>query len=235
MRTLQSMPEHKQVRIASETKFLYAPLAHRLGLYAIKSELEDLSMKYTDRDTYKNIAKKLAATKKERDKYIKEFIKPIKKSLQKAGVKDFTIAGRPKSIYSIQNKILKKKVDFEEVYDLFAIRIVIDCDKALEKSLCWKIYSIITDHYVPNPDRLRDWVSTPKANGYESLHTTVMGPVGKWVEVQIRSTRMNEIAEKGFAAHWKYKEDDKIDDNKDTGLDEWLVKIRETINVLELK
>jgi len=230
MRTLESMPEHKQIRIASETKFLYAPLAHRLGLYAIKSELEDLSMKYTDRDTYKNIAKKLAATKKERDKYIKEFIKPIKKSLLKAGVNSFTIAGRPKSIYSIQNKILKKKVDFEEVYDLFAIRIIINCDKTLEKSLCWKIYSVITDHYVPNPDRLRDWVSTPKANGYESLHTTVMGPGGKWVEVQIRSERMNEIAEKGFAAHWKYKEDENTaEDNKDKGLDEWLTKIRETL------
>lgn len=230
MRTLQSMPEHKQVRIASETKFLYAPLAHRLGLYAIKSELEDLSMKYTDRDTYKDIANKLAATKKERDKYIKEFIKPIKKSLQKAGLTDFKIAGRPKSIFSIHNKILKKKVDFEEVYDLFAIRIIIDCDKVQEKSLCWQVYSEITDHYVPNPDRLRDWVSTSKANGYESLHTTVMGPDGKWVEVQIRSARMNEIAEKGFAAHWKYKEDDsKKENNKDKGLDEWLAKIRETL------
>lgn len=229
MRTLVSMPEHKQIRIASETKYLYAPLAHRLGLYAIKSELEDLSMKYTDRETYQSIAKKLAATKLERAKYIKEFIKPIKKSLKAQGVYNLKIAGRPKSIHSIQNKIHKKKVEFEEVYDLFAIRIVINCAREEEKALCWKAYSIITDHYVPNPDRLRDWVSTPKANGYESLHTTVMGPDGKWVEVQIRTTRMDEIAEKGFAAHWKYKEDNNKEANKDGALDDWLNQIRETL------
>jgi len=229
MRTLVSMPEHKQIRIASETKYLYAPLAHRLGLYAIKSELEDLSMKYTDRETYQRIAKKLAATKVERAKYIKEFIKPIKNSLKGQGLTSFKIAGRPKSIHSIQNKIQKKKVEFEEVYDLFAIRIVINCPKEDEKALCWKAYSIITDHYVPNPDRLRDWVSTPKANGYESLHTTVMGPDGKWVEVQIRTTRMDEIAEKGFAAHWKYKDDDTKQKNKEGALDEWLNQIRETL------
>lgn len=230
MRTLVSMPEHKQVRIASETKFLYAPLAHRLGLYAIKSELEDLSMKYTDRETYQGIAKKLAATKVERAKYVKEFVKPIKASLKNEGLHNFTIAGRPKSIYSIQNKIHKKKVEFEEVYDLFAIRIVIDCPREDEKALCWKAYSIITDHYVPNPDRLRDWVSTPKANGYESLHTTVMGPGGKWVEVQIRTSRMDEIAEKGFAAHWKYKEGEaKKEATKDGALDDWLNRIRETL------
>ncbi len=229
MRTLVSMPEHKQIRIASETKYLYAPLAHRLGLYAIKSELEDLSMKYTDKETYRGIAKKLAATKIERAKYIKEFIKPIKSSLKAQGLINFKIAGRPKSIHSIQNKIHKKKVEFEEVYDLFAIRIVINCPKEDEKALCWKAYSIITDHYVPNPDRLRDWVSTPKANGYESLHTTVMGPDGKWVEVQIRTTRMDEIAEKGFAAHWKYKDDNTKDNNKEGALDEWLNQIRETL------
>lgn len=233
MRTLVSMPEHKQIRIASETKYLYAPLAHRLGLYAIKSELEDLSMKYTDRETYQKIAKKLAATKVERAKYIKEFIKPIKNSLKTQGLTNYKIAGRPKSIYSIQNKIHKKKVEFEEVYDLFAIRIVINCPKEEEKALCWKAYSIITDHYVPNPDRLRDWVSTPKANGYESLHTTVMGPDGKWVEVQIRTTRMDEIAEKGFAAHWKYKEDDAKENNKEGALDEWLNQIRETLTNTE--
>jgi len=229
MRTLVSMPEHKQIRIASETKYLYAPLAHRLGLYAIKSELEDLSMKYTDRETYQSIAKKLAATRVERAKYIREFIKPIKKSLKAQGVYNFKIAGRPKSIHSIQNKIHKKKVEFEEVYDLFAIRILSDCAREEEKALCWKAYSIITDHYVPNPDRLRDWVSTPKANGYESLHTTVMGPDGKWVEVQIRTTRMDEIAEKGFAAHWKYKEDNNKEANKDGALDDWLNQIRETL------
>lgn len=224
MRTMDSMPEHKQLRIASETKFLYAPLAHRLGLYAIKSELEDLSMKYTDRVTYKDIANKLAQTKKERQRFVREFIKPIKQSLQKEGLDNLRIFGRPKSIFSIWNKIQKKKVSFEEVYDLFAIRIIIDCPPEEEKALCWKAYSVVTDHYVPNPDRLRDWISTPKANGYESLHTTVMGPKGRWVEVQIRTDRMDEIAEKGFAAHFKYKED-----TKESAIDDWLLKIRETL------
>jgi len=224
MRTLGSMPEHKQIRIASETKFLYAPLAHRLGLYAIKSELEDLSMKYIDSGTYKDIANKLDQTKKDRNRYIREFVKPIKKSLEGEGYEKFKVYGRPKSIFSIHNKIVSKKVEFEEVYDLFAIRIIIDCPLEEEKALCWKAYSIITDHYVPNPDRLRDWISTPKANGYESLHTTVMGPKGRWVEVQIRTKRMDEIAEKGYAAHWKYKEN-----TKESALDEWLMKIRETL------
>ena len=227
MRTMDSMPEHKQLRISSETKFLYAPLAHRLGLYAIKSELEDLSLKYTDRKVYKDIAKKLAETKRSRENYIREFIKPVKSSLEEAGLGNFKIYGRPKSIHSIWNKMLTKKVSFEEVYDLFAIRIIIDCEEEEEKALCWKAYSHITDHYNPNPNRLRDWISTPKSNGYSSLHTTVMGPKGKWVEVQIRTKRMDEIAEKGFAAHFRYKE--AKDDSQESAVDEWLAKIRENI------
>ncbi len=205
MRTMKSMPERKQVRISSETLYLYAPLAHRLGLYKIKTELEDLSLKYTNRELYGDIAKKLAATKRDRDKYIKDFINPLKAKLEEGGLKDFKIYGRPKSIHSIWNKMKKKKVEFEEIYDLFAIRIVIDAPENKEKSECWKAYSIITDIYKPQPDRLRDWISNPKSNGYESLHTTVLGPKGRWVEVQIRSKRMDEIAEKGVAAHWRYK------------------------------
>lgn len=239
MRTLDSMPDYKQVRVASETKFLYAPLSHRLGLYAIKSELEDLSMKYTDRKTYKDIANKLAEKKREREKFIRDFVKPIKQSLIDAGMDFYEIKGRPKSIYSIYNKMVKKSVEFHEVYDLFAIRIILNSTPEDEKADCWKAYSIITDHYTPNPNRLRDWISTPKANGYESLHTTVMtkgskstpgkvGKKGKWVEVQIRSKRMDEIAEKGFAAHWKYKDNEK-EKQKEKGLDEWLMKIRETL------
>jgi len=232
MRTLDSMPEYKQIRVASETKFLYAPLSHRLGLYAIKSELEDLSMKYTDRKTYKDIANKLAEKKREREKFIRDFLKPIKESLSTAGMDVYEIKGRPKSIFSIYNKMVTKAVEFDEVYDLFAIRIILNSEIDDEKADCWKAYSIITDHYTPNPNRLRDWISTPKANGYESLHTTVMtkgakGKKGKWVEVQIRSKRMDEIAEKGYAAHWKYKEDK--DKTKEKGLDEWLMKIRETL------
>lgn len=232
MRTLEAMPEYKQIRVASETKFLYAPLSHRLGLYAIKSEMEDLSMKYTDRKTYKDIANKLAEKKREREKFIRDFLKPIKESLSKAGMDVHEIKGRPKSIFSIYNKMVTKSVEFHEVYDLFAIRIILNSQLEDEKSDCWKAYSIITDHYTPNPNRLRDWISTPKANGYESLHTTVMtkgakGKKGKWVEVQIRSKRMDEIAEKGFAAHWKYK--DEQEKNKEKGLDEWLSKIRETL------
>ncbi len=224
MRTMEFMARHKQLKIASETSYLYAPLAHRLGLYAIKSELEDLSMKYTDPDTYKFIAKKLNEKKAEREKFIADFISPIQEILAEEGI-NASVFGRPKSIHSIWNKMRKKSIPFEEVYDLFAIRIIIDTDDEKEKTECWKVYSIVTDLYRPNPDRLRDWVSSPKANGYESLHTTVMGPRGQWVEVQIRTRRMNEIAEKGFAAHWKYKES-----NSDNGLDQWIQKVRDILN-----
>ncbi|MBB2950470.1 MULTISPECIES: RelA/SpoT family protein [Sphingobacterium] len=224
MRTMEFMARDKQLKIASETSYLYAPLAHRLGLYAIKSELEDLSMKFTDPDTYKFIARKLNEKKAEREKFISDFIQPVQEILQEQGI-TAQIFGRPKSIHSIWTKMRKKSIPFEEVYDLFAIRIVIDTDDEREKTECWKVYSIVTDLYRPNPDRLRDWVSSPKGNGYESLHTTVMGPRGQWVEVQIRTSRMNEIAEKGFAAHWKYKES-----NSDSGLDQWIKKIRDVLS-----
>ncbi|MCF8283659.1 MAG: bifunctional (p)ppGpp synthetase/guanosine-3',5'-bis(diphosphate) 3'-pyrophosphohydrolase [Sphingobacteriales bacterium] len=224
MRTLESMPRDKQLKISSETIYLYAPLAHRLGLYAIKSELEDLSMKFTEATTYKFIANKLNETKGERAKFINEFIKPLREELNKL---DLTaeILGRPKSIHSIWKKMKSKGVPFEEVYDLFAIRIILESDFENEKADCWKAYSIVTDKYIPNPDRLRDWISSPRGNGYESLHTTVMGPSGRWVEVQIRSGRMNEIAEKGFAAHWKYKEQ-----TSENGLDQWIQKVRDVLS-----
>jgi guanosine-3',5'-bis(diphosphate) 3'-pyrophosphohydrolase len=224
MRTMDFMPRHKQLKIASETIYLYAPLAHRLGLYAIKSELEDLSMKYLEPDTYKFIATKLNEKKAERTLFVKHFVDPINEILAEQGFVA-SIYGRPKSIHSIWNKMKKKNIPFEEVYDLFAIRIILDSSPENEKADCWKAYSIVTDLYRPNPDRLRDWVSSPKGNGYESLHTTVMGPKGQWVEVQIRTQRMNEIAEKGFAAHWKYKES-----SNDNGLDQWILKVREMLN-----
>lgn len=227
MRTLDSMPRDKQLKISSETIYLYAPLAHRLGLYAIKSELEDLSMKYTESTTYKFIANKLNETKVERTKFIKEFIAPIKDELKKLGLES-EILGRPKSIHSIWKKMKSKGIPFEEVYDLFAIRIILESTFEHEKADCWKAYSVVTDKYIPNPDRLRDWISSPKGNGYESLHTTVMGPNGKWVEVQIRSRRMNEIAEKGFAAHWKYKEQ-----TNENGLDQWIQKVRDVLSSTE--
>ena len=223
MRTMDSMPRKKQLKIASETLYLYAPLAHRLGFYAIKSELEDLGMKYQESEAYKDIARKLADTKRERTRYMNEFMKPIRDRLEKEGF-SFEMYGRPKSIYSIYNKIKNKGVVFDEVYDLFAIRVILNSPVEIEKSDCWKVYSIVTELYHPNPDRLRDWISTPKANGYESLHTTVMGPKGRWVEVQIRTKRMDEIAEKGFAAHWKYKEG-----SNDKALDNWLREIRELL------
>lgn len=223
MRTLDSMPRDKQLKISSETKYLYAPLAHRLGLYAIKTELEDLSVKYTEPEIYRNIARSLQQTKRERTKFINEFTDPIIEELKKQGFK-FEIKGRPKSINSIWTKMKKQGVPIEEIFDLFAIRIVIDSPIDTEKADCWKVYSIVTDFYHPNPDRLRDWISTPKGNGYESLHTTVMGPKGKWVEVQIRSSRMDEIAEKGYAAHWKYKES-----SQENALDEWIAKVREML------
>ncbi|MDF2383845.1 bifunctional (p)ppGpp synthetase/guanosine-3',5'-bis(diphosphate) 3'-pyrophosphohydrolase [Nostoc ellipsosporum NOK] len=224
MRTLESMKREKQLKIASETVYVYAPLAHRMGLYNIKTEMEDLAMKYMEPETYKEIARKLAETKRERTKYINEFIRPIKEKLEK-GHFNFEIQGRPKSIHSISNKIKKKGVSFEEVYDLFAIRIILDSPPEKEKEDCWKVYSMITDEYTPSPERLRDWLSNPKSNGYEALHTTVMGPQGRWVEVQIRTKRMNEIAEKGLAAHWKYKEG-AADESR---FDKWFQQIREMI------
>ncbi|NOT51880.1 MAG: bifunctional (p)ppGpp synthetase/guanosine-3',5'-bis(diphosphate) 3'-pyrophosphohydrolase [Chitinophagaceae bacterium] len=224
MRTLDSMKRETQLKISSETVYVYAPLAHRMGLYNVKTEMEDLAMKYMEPDVYKDIARKLAETKKERTKYINEFIKPIKDKLEKANL-DAEIYGRPKSIHSISNKMKKKGVEFEEVYDLFAIRIILNSPPDKEKEDCWKVYSFIADEYQPSPQRLRDWLSNPKSNGYEALHTTVMGPQGKWVEVQIRTKRMNEIAEKGLAAHWKYKEG-KDDESR---FDKWFQQIREVI------
>jgi GTP diphosphokinase / guanosine-3',5'-bis(diphosphate) 3'-diphosphatase len=223
MRTMEFMPRDKQLKLSSETVYLYAPLAHRLGLYAIKSELEDLSMKYMERETYQFIKNKLNEKKTEREKFIRDFGEPVKKALAAQDL-EADIFGRPKSIHSIWNKMKKKSIPFEEVYDLFAIRVILDSAPENEKADCWKAYSIVTDLYRPNPDRLRDWISSPKANGYESLHTTVMGPRGQWVEVQIRTTRMNEIAEKGFAAHWKYKES-----SSDSGLDQWVQKVRDML------
>lgn len=228
MRTLDSMKREKQLKISSETVYVYAPLAHRMGLYNIKTEMEDLAMKYMEPDVYKDIARKLAETKKERTKFINEFIKPLKDKIEKAGV-NAEIYGRPKSIHSIWNKMKKKAVDFEEVYDLFAIRIILDSPPEKEKEDCWKVYSLITDEYNPSPERLRDWLSNPKANGYEALHTTVMSGYGKWVEVQIRTKRMNEIAEKGLAAHWKYKEG-KVEENR---FDKWFQQIREVMSSQE--
>ncbi len=225
MRTLDSLKREKQLKIASETVYVYAPLAHRMGLYNIKTELEDLSMKYMESDTYKFIAKKLNDTKRERTRYINDFVKPLKDKLQSTGL-DFEIFGRPKSIHSIWSKIKKKGIAFEEVYDLFAIRIIVNSIPEKEKEDCWKIYSIITDAYNPSPERLRDWLSNPKSNGYEALHTTVMGPQGKWVEVQIRTKRMNDIAEKGLAAHWKYKEEKDDESN----FDKWFNQIREALS-----
>lgn len=227
MRTLDSMSREKQLKIASETVFIYAPLAHRLGLYIIKSELEDLAMKYTEQDKYREIAKRLKETKRERTRYINEFIKPIKEVLQEEGY-NFEIHGRPKSIHSIWNKIKTKGVQFEEVYDLFAIRIILDSPIDKEKADCWKVYSIITDFYHPSPERTRDWLSNPKSNGYEALHVTVMGPNGKWVEVQIRSKRMNDYAEKGVAAHWRYKEGNQT--VQESKFDQWFNQIREILN-----
>ena len=225
MRTLDHMKREKQLKIASETVWVYAPLAHRMGLYNIKTELEDLSMKYMEPDAYREIARKLAETKRERTRYINEFIRPLKEKLV-AGNFQFEIYGRPKSIHSIWNKIKKKAVAFEEVYDLFAIRVILDSAPEKEKEDCWKVYSMITDEYTPSPERLRDWLSNPKNNGYEALHTTVMGPQGKWVEVQIRTKRMNEIAEKGLAAHYKYKEGSNDPEDR---FDKWFGQIREVL------
>jgi GTP pyrophosphokinase len=226
MRTLDSMKREKQLKISSETVYVYAPLAHRMGLYAIKTEMEDLSMKFLEPDTYREIARKLSETKRERTRYINEFIRPIREKLEQAAITDFEIYGRPKSIHSIWNKMRKKDVSFDEVYDLFAIRIILNPPIEREKEECWKAYSLITDMYNPSPERLRDWLSNPKSNGYEALHTTVMGPQGKWVEVQIRTKRMNEIAEKGLAAHYKYKEGA----SDESRFDQWFSQIREVLS-----
>ncbi|HRO42164.1 MAG TPA: bifunctional (p)ppGpp synthetase/guanosine-3',5'-bis(diphosphate) 3'-pyrophosphohydrolase [Flavipsychrobacter sp.] len=226
MRTLDSMSREKQLKIASETTYIYSPLAHRLGLYEIKSELEDLSLKYTQPEVYTEIAKGLKETRRERTRYINEFIRPVKEELQSAGF-DFEIYGRPKAIHSIWNKMRTKHVSFEEVFDLFAIRILLNSSLEKEKEDCWKVYSIVTNFYRPSPERLRDWISVPKGNGYEALHTTVMGQGGRWVEVQIRTARMNEIAEKGLAAHWKYKEGNA--NAQESKLDAWLQHLRDIL------
>lgn len=230
MRTLDSMPRNKQLRVSNETIYLYAPLAHRLGLNAIKTELEDLYLRFTDYPTYKDIADKIDETKASRNRFIKQFIQPIKDELDLLNVA-CEIKSRPKSIFSIFNKMHKQNIPFEEVYDLFAIRIIVDTPIEQEKSYCWQVYSIVTDYYTPNPDRLRDWISTPKGNGYESLHTTVMAKNGQWVEVQIRTKRMDEIAEKGYAAHWKYKDNAA---KYESNLEKWLVRVRETLEKQDL-
>lgn len=223
MREANDLNEKERFDLGVEALFLYAPLAHRLGLYNIKSELEDLSLKYTDREAYDYVARKLNETKRSRDQYIKEFIKPVREKLEQAGLK-FEIKGRIKSIYSILNKLKKQQIEFENIYDLFAIRVILDSDTDKEKAECWQVYSIITDMFQPNPKRLKDWLSIPKTNGYESLHITVMGPQSKWVEVQIRSQRMNDIAERGMAAHWKYK-----GLATETSFEDWLNTLRESL------
>ncbi|MBT8185656.1 MAG: RelA/SpoT family protein, partial [Eudoraea sp.] len=224
MLTMDIMPEHKQVKIASETLYIYAPLAHRIGLYNIKTELEDLSLKYTEPEVYHDIQEKIEATKEEQQAYIDDFSKIIKDSLDKEGLK-YHIKGRMKSIYSIRKKMLAQNVSFDEIYDKFAIRIIYESEPETEKFIAWKIYSIVTDHFTPNPIRLRDWISSPKSTGYEALHITVMGPEGNWVEVQIRSERMHEIAEKGYAAHFKYKHGDQ----KEQGIETWLNRLQEAL------
>lgn len=227
MRLGKQLQEADRLRLASEAAYLYAPLAHRLGLYKIKSELEDLSLKYTDRKQYDFIKQKLNETKRSRDAYIAQFIAPIKEKLEAAGLK-FDIKGRTKSIHSINNKLKKQNIPFEGIYDLFAIRIILDTPLEKERSECWQAYSIVTDMYQPNPKRLKDWISIPKSNGYESLHITVMGPQNRWVEVQIRTRRMDEIAERGLAAHWKYK-----GIKAESGLDEFLNNVRAALEAKE--
>ncbi|MCK0190236.1 RelA/SpoT family protein [Arenibacter sp. F20364] len=224
MLTMDSMPEHKQVKIASETLYIYAPLAHRIGLYNIKTELEDLSLKYTEPDVYEDILGKIEESKEEQQAYIDAFSGVISDSLDKENL-NYYIKGRMKSIFSIRRKMKVQNVAFDEIYDKFAIRIIYKSDRHNEKFLAWKIYSIVTDHFTPNPVRLRDWISSPKSTGYEALHITVMGPKGKWVEVQIRSERMHEIAEKGYAAHFKYKHGNQ----KEQGIEEWLNKLQEAL------
>ncbi|MDD3003872.1 RelA/SpoT family protein [Flavobacterium sp.] len=224
MQTMESMVDHKQMKIASETLYIYAPLAHRLGLYNIKTQLEDLGLKYTEPDVYNDIVSKIKETKEEQDDYIKSISDVLRESLDAEGV-DCIIKGRPKSIYSIRRKMKIQNVSYDEVYDKFALRIVYKCEPNQEKFIAWKIYSIVTDHYRPSPSRLRDWISSPKSTGYEALHITVMGPKGRWVEVQVRSERMDEIAEKGYAAHYKYKQGA----TEESGLDVWLNLLKEAL------
>lgn len=224
MQTMESMADYKQAKIASETLYIYAPLAHRLGLYNIKTQLEDLGLKYTEPEVFKDIVSKIKETKEEQDAYIKAISDVIGNSLKEEGV-EFTLKGRPKSIYSIRRKMKVQGVTFDEVYDKFALRIVYKSDPHDEKFLAWKIYSVVTDHYRPSPSRLRDWISSPKSSGYEALHITVMGPKGRWVEIQVRSERMNEIAEKGYAAHYKYKNAD----SEEHGLEIWLNQLKEAL------
>ena len=228
MQTMESMEEYKQLKIASETLYIYAPLAHRLGLYNIKTQLEDLGLKYTEPSNYNNIVSKIKETKEEQDNYIKDISNVLKTALDIEGF-DYYIKGRPKSIYSIHRKMKNQAVKFEEVYDKFALRIIYKSTPQDEKFLAWKIYSIVTDHYRPSPSRLRDWISSPKSTGYEALHITVMGPKGRWVEIQVRSERMDEIAEKGYAAHYKYKNSDEAE----SSLDHWLNLLREAIENAE--
>lgn len=230
MRTLDSMPRNNQLKIASETIYLYAPLAHRLGLNVIKTELEDLYLKFTEADAYNDITRRLEEGRASRIKFIRTFMQPVKEELDHLNVK-YEIKSRPKSIFSIWSKMRKQNIPFDMVYDIFAVRIIIDAPLEQEKSLCWQVYSIVTDYYTPNPDRLRDWISTPKANGYESLHTTVMAKNGQWVEVQIRTRRMDEIAEKGYAAHWKYKDNQA---RYESNLEKWLVRVREVLERQDL-
>jgi len=228
MQTMDSMAEYKQMKIASETLYIYAPLAHRLGLYNIKTKLEDLGLKYTEPEVYNDILSKIKETKEEQDAYIKSISDVLKQSLDAEGI-DYIIKGRPKSIYSIRRKMKAQNVTFDEVYDKFALRIVYKSDSHDEKFLAWKIYSIVTDHYRPSPSRLRDWISSPKSTGYEALHITVMGPLGRWVEIQVRSERMDEIAEKGYAAHYKYKQGA----TEESSLDVWLNLLREALESQE--
>ncbi|UZO80455.1 RelA/SpoT family protein [Aquimarina sp. ERC-38] len=225
MQTMDAMRPDKQVKIASETLYIYAPLAHRIGLYNIKTELEDLGLKYTEPEVYRDILEKIKESKEEQDAYIKKFSDRIEEGLQKEGL-NYEIKGRPKSIFSIRRKIIKQNISFDEVYDKFAIRIIYKSDLENEKFIAWKIYTIVTDFYRPNPIRLRDWISQPKSTGYEALHITVIGPDSKWVEVQIRSERMHEIAEKGYAAHYKYKNED---ENQDNGMELWLNRLQEAL------
>jgi len=225
LRTIGSMPRHKQLRIAAETSYIYVPLAHRLGLYNIKKEFEDIIFKISEEKKYKEIRDKLQESQEQRNKYISEFISPLKDKLLELNV-PYRVLGRPKSISSIYNKIKNKNVTFDEIYDLFAVRIIVDVPRDKEKSYCWQVYSLITDVYTPIPERLKDWVTNPKSNGYESLHTTIIGPQGKFVEIQIRTERMDEIAEKGFAAHWKYKGNE----NRIDVYDRWLDNIRELLD-----
>lgn len=226
MRMINHHPDEKfRTDVAFEASYLYAPLAHRLGLYKIKSELEDLSLKYTNRETFTQIARKLKETKRSRDQYINAFIEPVKRKIEETGW-EFDIKGRTKSIYSIWNKMKKQQTDIENIYDLFAIRVILDVPLEQEKAACWQVYSIITDMYQPNPKRMKDWLSIPKSNGYESLHITVLGPQNRWVEVQIRTKRMDEIAEHGLAAHWKYKGVK----SSESGLDDWLNNVREVLD-----